>query len=63
MAKNGTGYPVLNLSEDMADLAQAVTAIPTSYFVDASGAVVGERIVGAFPEQYVPAVMALLGNG
>ena len=60
MQKNGTGYPVLNLSEDMVDLAETVTAIPTSYFVDGSGAIVGERIVGAFPEQYVPTVMALL---
>ena len=62
MAKNGTNYPVLLLSKDMNGLARTVTAIPTTYFVDATGAVVGEPIIGAYVDRYVPAVETLLGE-
>ena len=60
MAQNGTNYPVLALSEDLYPLAQAINLIPTTVFVDGSGALVGTPIVGALVDQYVPAVKSLL---
>lgn len=60
MAKNGTNYPVLLLSRDMNALAGTIVGIPTTYFVDGTGAIVGEPIIGAYVERYIPAVEALL---
>ena len=60
MEENGVGYPVLALSEDMYDVLSTVEAIPTSFFVDSNGNIVGTPIVGAMPEEYIPAVKALL---
>ncbi len=60
MAQNGTNYPVLTLGEDMYPLAQAISAIPTTVFVDGSGTLVGTPIVGAMVDQYVPTVKTLL---
>ena len=37
-------------------------AVPTSYFVDRSGHIVGDPIVGAYPEGYVSTLNSLLGN-
>ena len=60
MEENGVGYPVLALSEDMYDVLSTVDVIPTSFFVDSNGNIVGTPIVGAMPEEYIPAVKALL---
>ena len=60
MEENGVGYPVLALSEDMYDVLSTVDVIPTSFFVDSNGNIVGTPIVGALPEEYIPAVKALL---
>ena len=60
MEENGVGYPVLALSEDMYDVLSTVDLIPTSFFVDSNGNLVGTPIVGARPEEYIPAVQALL---
>ena len=60
MAQNGTNYPVLVLSEDVYPLAQVISVIPTTVFVDSSGTFVGTPIVGALVEQYVPTVKSLL---
>ena len=60
MAQNGTNYPVLALGEDLYPLAQVISVIPTTVFVDSSGTLVGTPIVGALVDQYVPAVKALL---
>ncbi len=37
-------------------------AVPTSYFVDRNGHIVGDPIVGAYPEGYVSTLNSLLGN-
>ena len=60
MAQNGTNYPVLALSEDLYPLAQVISVIPTTVFVDSSGTLVGTPIIGALVDQYVPTVKALL---
>ena len=60
MAQNGTNYPVLVLSEDVYPLAQVISVIPTTVFVDSSGTFVGTPIFGALVDQYVPSVKALL---
>jgi len=60
MTQNGTNYPMLALSEDLYPLAQVISVIPTTIFVDSSGTLVGTPIIGALVDQYVPAVMALL---
>ena len=62
MAENGTNYPMLSLSEDMANLLEEISVVPTTFFVDETGAIVGERIEGAFPDQYVDAVKALMSR-
>lgn len=62
MAQNGTNYPVLALSEDLYPLAQVISVIPTTVFVDSSGTLVGTPIIGALVDQYVPTVKALLGE-
>ena len=41
-------------------LAQVISMIPTTIFVDSSGTLVGTPIIGALVDQYVPAVKALL---
>lgn len=60
MAQNGTNYPVLALGEDLYPLAQVISVIPTTVFVDSSGTLVGTPIIGALVDQYVPTVKALL---
>lgn len=60
MEENGTNYPVVAYSADMDALLEGVTGIPTSFFVDSTGAIVGEPVVGAYPDSYLPAVQALL---
>jgi hypothetical protein len=40
----------------------SVYAFPTTFFVDATGTVVGKAIFGALPDRYIPTVEALL-NG
>ena len=60
MAQNGTNYPVLALGEDLYPLAQVISVIPTTVFVDSSGTLVGTPIIGALVDQYVPAVKSLL---
>ena len=60
MEENGTNYPVVAYSADMDALLEGVTGIPTSFFVDSTGAIVGEPVVGAYPDRYLPAVQALL---
>lgn len=60
MAQNGTNYPVLALSEDLYGLAQVISVIPTTIFVDGNGTLVGTPIVGALVEQYGPTVKLLL---
>ena len=60
MEENGTNYPVVAYSADMDALLEGVTGIPTSFFVDSTGAIVGEPVVGAYPDKYLPAVQALL---
>ena len=60
MEENGTNYPVVAYSADMDALLEGVSGIPTSFFVDSTGAIVGEPIVGAYPDRYLPAVQALL---
>lgn len=60
MEENGTNYPVVAYSADMDALLEGVTGIPTSFFVDSTGAIVGEPVVGAYPDKYLPSVQALL---
>lgn len=60
MEENGTNYPVVAYSADMDALLEGVTGIPTSFFVDSTGAIVGEPVVGAYPDKYLPAVQALV---
>jgi thiol-disulfide isomerase/thioredoxin len=60
MEENGIGYPVLVLSEDMYNVLSTVELIPTTFFVDSNGNILGTPIVGALPEEYIPAVQALL---
>lgn len=60
MEENGTNYPVVAYSADMDALLEGVSGIPTSFFVDSTGAIVGEPVVGAYPDKYLPAVQALL---
>jgi len=62
MAENGTNYPVLALGEDLYGLLSVIQAVPTTIFVNSDGNLVGDPIVGAMPELYVPTVMALLGE-
>jgi len=60
MEENGTNYPVVAYSADMDALLEGVSGIPTSFFVDSTGAIVGEPVVGAYPDKYLPSVQALL---
>ena len=57
LAENGVTYPVVYSPDD---LPITCTAIPTSFYVDRSGAYLGKKFVGAVPARYEPALDALL---
>jgi hypothetical protein len=44
----------------MYNVLSTVELIPTTFFVDSNGNILGTPIVGALPEEYIPAVQALL---
>ena len=56
---NGITYPVI-LSPDIMDTILPSSAIPTSYFVDRNGIVLGEPIVGAMVSGYESRIDSLL---
>lgn len=60
LEQNGVAYPNLCASRDMSMLS-AIEAIPTSIFVDKSGMVLCEPIVGARVSEYEKTVTGLLG--
>ena len=62
IAENGIEYLNLVPSPGMGNILDAVSSFPTTFFVDATGTVVGKAIFGALPDRYIPTVEALL-NG
>ena len=59
MDSNGITYPVLISNNDIRTQL-AIQYYPTTFFVDGSGRPVGEPIIGAQVDRYLPAVRALL---
>lgn len=59
LAERGAGYLNLQPPANLYDMF-TIGAVPTSYFVDRSGKVIGEPIIGAAPDKYEQAVRALL---
>ena len=62
IAENGIEYLNLVPRPGMGNILDAVASFPTTFFVDATGTVVGKAIFGALPDRYIPTVEALL-NG
>ena len=59
LAENGAHYPCIRATDELMDQL-AVKNYPTTFIVDRTGAIVGEAVVGAFPDRYEAQVMALL---
>ena len=58
-----TGVKYLNIRAwDGSDDVLPSTAVPSTYFVDSEGRLIGEKIAGAKLEQYAPALEALLAE-
>ena len=62
MAEHGTNYPVVAFDGAMQEILPELQYIPTTFFVDSTGRIVGETFVGAMPEAYLPAAMSLLAG-
>ena len=60
--QNSITYPMLLMSDDMADIMNEILYIPTTFFVDQSGTIVGDAIIGATPDDYIPTIKSLLEN-
>lgn len=56
------GFPCLAVSEDLAWLLYSVQGVPTTFFVDGEGRIVGRAILGAYVEQYQARVEELLNE-
>lgn len=52
MADNGAAYPCIKAPEGLNDMLRTDDGLPTTYFIDRSGTVVGAPIVGAYVDQY-----------
>ena len=61
LAEKGVSYPNIVLWEGVDELLQ-IQAVPTSFFVDAEGHIVGEFIIGADPAGYEAMLDQLLGE-
>ena len=62
MKKNDVQYPVVAPCEDMAPCLNTFAYLPTSFFVDQNGVIVGSIIIGAAVDEYEQAVLALLNS-
>ncbi|MBE7009042.1 MAG: TlpA family protein disulfide reductase [Ruminococcaceae bacterium] len=63
IAENGIVYPNVAESDDMSSFMDAVSSIPTSLFVDKTGKILTNPIVGANVDAYEPTFDALLAGG
>lgn len=55
-------FPCLAVSEDLSWLLYSVQGVPTTFFVDGEGRIVGRAILGAYVEQYQARVEELLNE-
>lgn len=55
-------FPCLAVSEDLAWLLYSVQGVPTTFFVDGEGRIVGRAILGAYVDQYRARVEELLNE-
>ena len=61
VAENGITYPIIVAPNDYRNYLP-MTGYPTSFFVNRNGEIIGEPIVGAYPNKYEPAIESLLGD-
>lgn len=59
LSDSGAGYPVIVMNRDLSSLFQS-DYIPATFFVDQSGNIIGEPIVGADPDGYMKRIDSLL---
>ena len=59
VAQNGITYPIIIAPDDYYTYLP-MTAYPSTFFVNRNGELVGETIVGAYPNKYEPAIESLL---
>ncbi len=55
-------FPCLAVSEDLSWLLYSVQGVPTTFFVDGEGRIVGRAILGAYVDQYQARVEELLNE-
>ena len=63
VARTGADYTSIAMCDDLAWLAYSIEGVPTTFFVNGNGEIVGQAILGAYVDQYKAQVEELLdGN-
>lgn len=60
VARTGAGYTSIAMCDDLAWIAYGIEGVPTTFFVDGNGEIVGKAILGAYVDQYKAQAEALL---
>ena len=60
VAKTGAGYTSITMCDGLAWITYGIGGVPTTFFVDGNGEIVGKAILGAYVDQYKAQVEALL---
>ena len=61
LEEHGVTFPNVRMTEEMREQLPT-TGLPTSYFVDSEGKILGRPIIGAYEEQYDEALENLLSG-
>lgn len=62
VSRTGAGYTSITMCDDLVWIAYGIEGVPTTFFVDGSGEIVGKVILGAYVDQYKAQVEALLNE-
>ena len=60
VARTGAGYTNIAMCEDLAWIAYSVQGVPTTFFVNGSGEIVGQAVLGAYVDRYKAQAEVLL---
>lgn len=60
VSRTGAEYTSITMCDGLAWIAYGIEGVPTTFFVDGSGEIVGKVILGAYVDQYKAQVEALL---
>lgn len=62
VSRTGAGYTSIAMCDGLAWIAYGIEGVPTTFFVDGNGEIVGKAILGAYVDQYKAQVEALLNE-